>query len=108
MKRTTVNICYQKSGNEYYIYKGTSPYAFGSIYYLLFFKILNEEQKEYVENNKYSVSFTTNILRLSISQFIEIVFLIKPYFRQIRYYEDVIKKVDFFKKKLEKIECQIK
>ena len=104
MKRKTVNICYQKKGNEYYIYKGKSSYAFGSIYDLLFFKILNEGQNKYIEYNKHSQSFTTNILRLSANQFIELFDLIKPCFRQIQYYEQVIEAVRRLKIKLEKVE----
>jgi len=100
MKRITVNICYQKSGNEYYVYKGTCVYAFGTIYDKLFFNILTDEQKMYIEDNKYSKSFTTNTLRLSIPQFIVLVEKVKPIFRQIRFYEDVIITAFKFNQKL--------
>ena len=106
MKRKTVNICYQKRGTEFYIYEGVSCCAFGYIYDSLFFKILNEEQNKYIDDNKHSQSFRTNILRLSINQFIELVSLIKPNYRNMNYFENATKRVQRLKVQLKNAEHQ--
>lgn len=97
MKRKTVNICFQKCNNEYYLFLGNHPYAFGRIYDIVFFDILNDEQKAYMEANKLSRNFIVNKLKLSNNQYIDVIEKTLPLFRQFSFYEQAFIKAQKLK-----------
>lgn len=107
MKRTTVNVCYQKMGSDYLIYKGSDSYHFGSINYLSFFKILNREQNKYIQDNYQSRSFATNTLKLSFSQFIELVGLVKPNNEKVYYFEQAVESANKLKDRIKRFNAKL-
>jgi hypothetical protein len=100
-----VNIVFQKSGNDYLIYKGLTPFHLGRIYNKLFFDILDEGQRKFVDECRHSTSFTRNILRLSATQFLNLVHSCSPNFNCLSHYEEVYRKAEKLIKKVKPVKA---